>query len=494
MAPSPTGRSARGGVILRCLAALQGDTSRCDNNSLGSQTDGVDFNPERVFLQAPRPGAASAPSSPPTNGLLNVDTNVGDRFPGVMEGVLDYNFGNFKLLVTTVPAHVDGGLAKEVTALSSGGDRLTVASFNVENLDPADGAAKFAGLAAVIVHNLLTPDVMGLEEIQDNNGPTDNGVTDADVTINTLIQAIVDAGGPRYEFRQINPINDQEGGEPGGNIRVGFLFNTARVQFVDRVGPGSTPTGNTSAVNAGGTADIDSSPGRLQDPDITTAVYPGGAVNAFTASRRPLVGEFVFNGNTVFVIANHFNSKGGDDPLFGRFQPPRFGSENQRREQARIVRDFVTRLISVCTPGPTFRECDTPTNVVVMGDLNDYHFSRPLTILESQEGALAPALRLTNLIETLPENERYTYVFEGNTQSLDGGILASANLTVPTRFEYDVVHVNAEFQDQVSDHDTQIARFGLPPVNPPTPTSTPTPTPTATPEQRARLPPRRRPR
>ena len=27
-------------------------------------------------------------------------------------------------------------------------------------------------------------------------------------------------------------------------------------------------------------------------------------------------------GKKVFVIANHFNSKGGDEPLFGRFQPP----------------------------------------------------------------------------------------------------------------------------------------------------------------------------
>ena len=51
--------------------------------------------------------------------------------------------------------------------------------------------------------------------------------------------------GNRYQFRQINPVDDQDGGEPGGNIRVGFLFRTDRgLSFVDR--PGGTPTGISS--------------------------------------------------------------------------------------------------------------------------------------------------------------------------------------------------------------------------------------------------------
>jgi hypothetical protein len=43
---------------------------------------------------------------------------------------------------------------------------------------------------------------------------------DASDTFNELIGA---AGGPTYDFRQIDPVDDQDGGEPGGNIRVGFL-------------------------------------------------------------------------------------------------------------------------------------------------------------------------------------------------------------------------------------------------------------------------------
>jgi uncharacterized protein len=88
---------------------------------------------------------------------------------------------------------------------------------------------------------LSSPDLIAIEEIQDNNGATNDSVTDASVTWNMLIEAIAAAGGPAYEFRQINPVDDQDGGEPGGNIRVGFLFRADRgLEFIDRPGGGST--------------------------------------------------------------------------------------------------------------------------------------------------------------------------------------------------------------------------------------------------------------
>ena len=64
------------------------------------------------------------------------------------------------------------------------------------------------------------------------------------------------------------------------------------------------------------------------------------------------------------------------------------------------------------------------------------------------------------LIESLPESERYSYVFEGNSQALDH-IVVSDNLFSHFPFEYDSVHVNAEFAEQTSDHDPQIVRFRL---------------------------------
>ena len=47
----------------------------------------------------------------------------------------------------------------------------------------------------------------------------------------------------------------------------------------------------------------------------------------------------------------------------------------------------------------------------MLGDLNDFQFSETDSILESAG--------LHDLIETLPLNEQYSYVFEGNSEALD---------------------------------------------------------------------------
>jgi PKD domain len=60
-------------------------------------------------------------------------------------------------------------------------------------------------------------------------------------------------------------------------------------------------------------------------------------------------------------------------------------------------------------------------------------------------------------MSTLPQAERYSYVFEGNSQSLDHIVVSNSLFARP--FGYDPVHVNAEFFDQLSDHDPQVAQF-----------------------------------
>jgi predicted extracellular nuclease len=90
--------------------------------------------------------------------------------------------------------------------------------------------------------------------------------------------------------------------------------------------------------------------------------------------------------------------------------------------------------------------------VIVLGDVNDFDFSETVQILEGDE--------MTTLMETLPLAERYSYVFEGNSQVLDQ-ILVSDNLLENFPIDYDPVHVNAEFADQASDHDPQVARLDL---------------------------------
>jgi predicted extracellular nuclease len=306
----------------------------------------------------------------------------------------------------------------------------------VENLDPSDGPTKFDALAKLIVNNLRSPDLIALEEVQDNNGPINDSVVDASQTFNLLIAAIQANGGPTYQYRSINPIDDRDGGEPGGNIRVGFLYHEENgLKFVDRPGgDATTPVQVLSDYNAKKGehkhVQLSISPGRI-DPTN----------DAFLNSRKPLAGEFKFRGNTLFVVANHFNSKGGDQPLFGRFQPPARSSETQRQQQAQIVNTFVDSILAR----------DPNANIIVLGDINDFQFS---SVMETLKGGV-----LYNLIDTLPISQQYSYVFEGNSQALDH-ILVSENL-FSRPFSYDIVHVNAEFADQISDHDPQVARFEL---------------------------------
>ncbi|MGH3449982.1 MAG: endonuclease/exonuclease/phosphatase family protein, partial [Haloechinothrix sp.] len=352
--------------------------------------------------------------------------NTGDTLNGTTLGPVEYDrFGGYTLLATRLGDVESGGLQRETTRKQKQNE-LAVASYNVENLSGADEQSKFDALARGIVENLAAPDIVTLEEIQDNNGPSgDDGVVAANETLQRFVDAIEDQGGPRYEWRQIDPQEGADGGQPGGNIRVGFLLNPARVSFVDRLGGDATTP--VEVTTSAGKPHLSISPGRI-DP----------AGQAWEDSRKPLAGEFTFRGRTVFVVANHFASKGGDQPVHGRFQPPDRSSEVQRIEQAETVRAFVDDVLAV----------NASANVVVAGDLNDYQFS---PVLQTFTGDAT----LRALISTLPEPEQYGYIFEGRSQVLDH-ILVSRGLR---NVEFDVVHINAEFHDQTSDHDPLVGRM-----------------------------------
>jgi predicted extracellular nuclease len=352
--------------------------------------------------------------------------DVGDTLTGTTTGPLDFNqFGGYTLVAGKLGTLESGGLERETTRKQSGRE-LAVATYNVENLDPSD--ATFDKHASAIVNNLQSPDIVSLEEIQDDNGAKDDGTVGANATVTKLIDAIVAAGGPKYDWRSINPVNDQDGGEPGGNIRQVFLFNPQRVSFTDRAGGGSTTAVGVTKVH--GKAQLTASPGRI-DP----------ANAAWTNSRKPLAGEFVFRGRTVFVIANHLNSKGGDQGLTAQYQPPVRSSEVQRHAQATAVNAFVKDILAV----------QKNADVIALGDMNDFEFSGTTQILEG-DGALWSA------IKSLPRRERYTYDYQGNQQVLDQ-ILISPAIRRGCDFEYDSVHINSEFHDQISDHDPQVLRF-----------------------------------
>ena len=188
-----------------------------------------DFNPERIKIQL--------------DGDLLPDfipqVNVGDRL-GDITGVISYGFGNFQVLSTAEFTTEPGDLEPEITPIAPLADNLTIASYNLLNLDPndEDGSAdvaegQFEAIGLQIVDNLNSPDIIALQEVQDNDGSVDSGNVSADLTYSTLIDAIVAAGGPIYEFLDSTPADGEDGGQPGGNIRVGYLYNPDRVNFLE---------------------------------------------------------------------------------------------------------------------------------------------------------------------------------------------------------------------------------------------------------------------
>ena len=119
----------------------------------------------------------------------------------------------------------------------------------------------------------------------------------------------------------------------------------------------------------------------------------------------------------------------------GASQPAQNAGENARIEQAAAVGDYVNDHLG------------TGANFVILGDWNGFYF-------EEQHTQLTDGL-FTNLATLLPEEERYSYLFDGNSQLLDNILVTSALVTGAS---YDAVHINAEFTGvRPTDHDPQVA-------------------------------------
>ncbi|KGX88748.1 hypothetical protein N781_09525 [Pontibacillus halophilus JSM 076056 = DSM 19796] len=351
--------------------------------------------------------------------------NVGNTFKEAITGVMGYEFSNFKLMTDGVPNVKKNTFKPEKTYLTGSEEELTVASYNIENYYN-DGSGKTNEIAKDIVKNLQSPDIVGVVEMQDDNG-SDSGGTDATANYQALVKAIEKNGGPSYAFTDIAPQNNEDGGQPDGNIRVGYLYNPERVSLVEGVKGDAT-----TAVEVLDDGELSLNPGRI-DPTH----------EAFQGSRKSLAAQFSFDDEIVTVIANHFTSKGGDDALFGAIQPPQRHSEVQRVKQASVVNYFVDQLLKE----------DNDANIVVLGDMNDLEFSDTLNALEGNV--------LTNKMESMWKKHRYTYNYQGNSQALDH-ILVTNHLADNTVF--DVVHVNADFTEKdgrVSDHDPVLAKLFL---------------------------------
>jgi uncharacterized protein len=383
----------------------------------GLRISATDYNPEKISLDF---------------NDENFIAKMGDSFPGEIHGVISYGYSNYKVLTqkSALPTLVEGPLQREVATFTKADDKLTIASYNVENFSANTANTpdeKVTKLAQAIVANMKTPDIIGLVEVQDNNGETNDGTVDATQSAQKLIDKVIALGGPAYQFTNINPVDGRDGGAPGGNIRVGFLYNPLRVTLTQGV-----PVGDSTTAVGFANGKLTVNPGRI-DPTNP----------AFNSSRKPLAAQFDFQGKSVIVVANHFNSKGGDQALFGKNQPPVLGSEVQRLKIAEIVNGFVKDV----------KQKDPHANVVLLGDFNDFEFTPALAKLKGQE--------LTNMIDLVDEDDRYTYNYQGNAQVLDH-ILVSKNMEANTAV--DIVHINSSFMEhhgRASDHDPVIIQTKL---------------------------------
>lgn len=368
------------------------------NDRGGITISGGDYNPEKIQIDD---------DSAIFSGF-NPNYSIGDQL-GSVTGVVNYAFDNYEVLVTSaVSVTKDVTLGKEETDLVGDGDHLTIATYNVENLDPTD--TKFDILAGDIVYNLKAPDIIALQEIQDADGAGGGSNLSGTVTAQLLIDEIAGIGGPDYVYIEIAPtVAGSTGGEGGGNIRNGYLVNADRVTYVE------------------GSAELIDGP-------------------TYSGTRRPLVAQFEFNGEIVTTINVHFTSRLGSEPLWGSSQPPADAGDGARTAQAAGVLQYVNDKLAT----------DPSLHFAVMGDFNGFYF-------EGFQQQLTSGGVFTNLADLLPEEERYSYIFNGNSQLIDN-ILVTGGLTDGA--QYDAVHINAERTgERGTDHDAQLARLYLPAPN-----------------------------
>jgi predicted extracellular nuclease len=468
-----TGLTPRGNLLL-----TGGQTSFGNNDSVGG-----DFNPERIQVDADT-GFQTASSS--MSGFVKPEVNLGAHLSDVT-GIETYAFANYEVLATQPYTVTQAStLVKETGTLSGNTNHLVIASYNAENLDPKVeninnvqghdsgnidddvGSGKFDTIANQIFNTLHAPDILAMQEVQDEDGAEISADTSATGTLQLLvdkINALAAAAGSSVHYSFVdnpfvnnNAAGDASGGQPGGNIRTAFLYRDDRVSLV----PGSLKTlaadGTPIADQGSAAADAAANSDQVNNPN-----------NPFYKSRPPLVATFRFNGQDVTVIDNHFTSKGGSAALMGTDQPPFDAGEVTRATQAQAVNNFVDSVLGA----------NPNAKIVVAGDLNEFQFEEPLNVLKGTASVTnynvpgsdpitatatytpGGSAVLTDLQDQLPANERYDYVFEGNSETLDHMLVSSA-LAGTTQF--DIVHLNAEFADQTSDHEPLTASLLMTPV------------------------------
>jgi predicted extracellular nuclease len=450
-----------------------------------------DGNGYRILL-----GPLGVKATAGDNLALLPPARVFDSLDAAIVGGVDFSFDKYRINPAQQPDFtpgVDPSLNAPPPAFDRNG-AYSIANFNVENLydfrdDPFDGC-DFVGntgcpgvsppfdyvpesagaydehlgaLASEVANDLHAPDVLLVQEAEDQDicavsagalqcGATNNADGKPD-TLQELALRIAALGGPSYDAAF-----DRNGADDRG-IVAAFLYRTDRVELLP-VAANDPVLGATPTVEYRGTAlayngDV-SNPKALNadlPSDVDTSTGVDGS-NVYT--RAPQVGHFRVWRNGVglgawvdlYAVSNHFSS--GPD-----------GRVGQRTEQAAYLAAIVAAL----------QAADPQARIDAGGDLNV--FPRPDDPLVPASDQLASLydLGLENLFDTLVTQvpaSAYTYVFEGQAQTLDHQFV-----TPRLRDELElarVAHLNADWPADfagdgprgASDHDPLVARYDLP--------------------------------
>ncbi len=356
--------------------------------------------------------------------------NVGSKLLSRVTGPLNYRVEAFQVAVSHP---IEVGL-NEIPwcagRLKTEAGHLTIMTMNGFNLDmhvesaervknPGQdidddwGDGRFLTLAKAVVEQANVPDIVALQEIQDNDGAELSLVVDASDTYQGLVRTIRQLCGVEYHWVDIPPGVGTDGGQPGGSIRNGFLYHPGRVELLQE------------SVRLIG----------VDDP-------------AFEDSRKPLVTHFREK-TTGFVLACvnvHLASKRHQRSIFAPEQPGFDARLPIRVRQAEIIAE---QLAIMRGQGLDY---------YVTGDFNDTE--------ESQTLAAITADSSVNLVKTLPAEQRYDYNHRGKLQVLMHGIVPKS--MAGGRAGYEIIHGNellgikpGQTTDKPSDHAYVLARIKL---------------------------------
>lgn len=357
--------------------------------------------------------------------------NVGARLLSDVEGPLNYRVDAWQLSVAQ-PVKIDQNFVSlDKSSLQPEDGALTIMTLNCFNLDPHIesavrvmnpdqdidddwGEGRFHTLAQAIVLQANTPDIIALQEIQDNDGAELTEVVDASDTYELLIQTVEELSGVRYQWVDVNPVSGADGGQPGGNIRNGYLYNPKRVDLKQ---------------------------------DSVRAF--GHEHECFEDSRKPLLAVFrdKASGVELACINLHLASKRHQNSIFSPVDPGVDAKLGVRIAQASVIAREMAKLEK---EGLLY---------YVTGDFNDTEHSQTLSVMTNDQAV--------NLVESLPAEERYDYNHRGKLQVLMHGLVPQ-KLAHSGATQYEIIHGNellgvkpGEESDKPSDHAYVIASIKL---------------------------------